>query len=308
MVRDETRWQQLLREQEGVVSRGQALDHGWHRAAVGHRLGRSWQRLLPAVYLTTTGVPTWEQKAWAGVLLAGESAALTSWSGLAMWDLGDRVDDVHVALPHARQLSGGAFLAGGGRLVVHRTTRSLESRGSLPTLPVERCVVDACLGLRLLDDVRAVVSRSVQRGRTTVDKLLVALDEAPQRGSALLRRALDEVAEGARSAHEATLARALRRASLPPYRLNADVHDEHGVWLARGDVVIEEVRLLVEVDGARWHLSAERWVADVERHTRLEAAGWTVLRYPASRVLRDAVGVVAEVEAVAARLRTRAAS
>lgn len=304
---DETAWQALLREHEGVVTRAQALERGWHRTAVEHRLGRSWQRLLPAVYLTTTGVPTWEQKAWAGVLFAGERAALTAWSGLVRAGLEDRGEDIHVALPHARQLADVDFLIGGGRLVLHRTTRSLDNRGSLPTLPVERCVVDACLGLQQLDEVRAVVSRSVQRGRTTVAKLLVALDEAPQRGSGLLRRALEEVSEGARSAPEATLARAVRTASLPSYRLNGDVHDEQGGWLARGDLVIDELRLLVELDGARWHLSADRWVADVERHTRLEVAGWTVLRYPASRVLRDAAGVVAEIEAVAARLAGRAA-
>jgi very-short-patch-repair endonuclease len=304
---DETAWQALLEEQQSVVTRAQATALGWHRTAVDHRLGRVWQRLLPAVYLTTTGVPTWPQKAWAGLLLAGERSALTSWSGLARWGLAEQQADVHVALPHERQVADVDFLAGGGRLVLHRTTRSLASSGPLRALPVERCVVDACLGLRRINDVRAVVSRSVQQGRTTVARLLLALDDAPQRGSGLLRRALDEVAEGARSAPEATLARALRTASLPPYRLNGEVHDERGAWLARGDVVIEELKLLVELDGARWHLSADRWVADVERHTRLEAAGWTVLRYPASRVLRDAPGVVAEIEAVAARLGSRAA-
>jgi very-short-patch-repair endonuclease len=307
MPLDEKAWREILGKQQSVVTRAQAIALGWHRTAVEHRLGRTWQRLLPSVYLTTTGVPTWEQKAWAGLLLAGERAALTSWSGLAQWGLADERPDVHVALPHERRLADVDFLVGDGRLVLHRTTRSLESRRSLPTLPVERCVVDACLGLQRLDDVRAVVSRSVQRGRTTVDRLVVALDEAPQRGSGLLRRALDEVAEGARSAPEAALARALRGATLPPYRLNAEVHDDSGTWLARGDVVIEELKLLVEVDGQRWHLTAGRWVADVERHTRLEAVGWTVLRYPASRVLRDAAGVVAEIETVAARLRARAA-
>jgi very-short-patch-repair endonuclease len=307
MRTDDTAWRQLLDEQQGVATRAQTIAHGWNDRAVEHRVGRSWQRLLPGVYLTVTGVPSWEQKARAGVLFAGQGAALTAWSGLSLAGLEEQRVDVHVALPHARRLVARDFLVGGGRLVLHRTTRSLESRGSLPTLPVERCVVDACLGLKRLDEVRAVVSRSVQRGRTTVEKLLVALEDAPQRGSGLLRRALDEVGEGARSVPEAALARALRVASLPPYRLNADVHDEQGTWLARGDVVIEELKLLVELDGARWHVSADRWVADVERHTRLEAAGWTVLRYPASRVLRDAAGVVAEVEAVAARLRARAA-
>lgn len=304
---DEQAWCRLLGRQHGVVTRAQALELGWNDRAVEHRVGRSWQRLLPGVYLTVTGTPTWEQKAWAGVVFAGEPAALTSWSGLARAALEDPGENIHVALPHARRVVDRDFLAGGGRLLLHRTTRSLASRQALPTLPVERCVVDACLGLGRLDEVRAVASRSVQQGRTTVERLAAELDAAPQRGSGLLRRALDEVAEGARSAPEATLARALRTAVLPPYLLNAEVRDEHGTWLARGDVVIEEVRLLVEVDGARWHLSAERWVADVERHTRLEAAGWTVLRYPASRVLRDVAGVVAEIEAVALRLGRRAA-
>jgi very-short-patch-repair endonuclease len=304
---DETAWQELREEQQEVVSRAQAIACGWNDRAMEHRLGRSSQRLLPGVYLTVTGQPSWEQKLWAGVLFAGDGAALTAWSGLARAGLEEPSEDVHVALPHARRLRPRTFLAGGGRLVLHRTTRPLEPRATLPVLPVERCVVDACLRETSLNRVRALASNAVQCGRTTPEKLLVALEEAPQRGSGLLRAALSEVAEGARSAPEAVLARALRGSSLPPYRLNADVRDDDGTWLARGDLVIEELKLVVEVDGQRWHLSGDRWVADVERHTRLEAKGWTVLRYPASRVLRDAPGVVAEIEAVAARLQRGAA-
>jgi very-short-patch-repair endonuclease len=304
---DDSAWQALLLEQENVVTRAQALALGWHRTAVEHRLGRSWQRILPSVYLTVTGSPSWRQKAWAAVRYAGAQAALTAWSGLAVGGLEQERVDLHVALPHDRRRAAPAFLVGNGRVVLHRTTRALEARGTLPTLPVERCVVDACLGETSLDRVRAVASKAVQRGRTTPEKLLLALDEAPQQGSGLLRAALSEVSEGARSAPEAVLARALRKAVLPSYRLNAEVRAADGAFLARGDVVFEELKLIVEVDGQRWHLSADRWVADVERHTRLEAQGWTVLRYPASRVLSDAAGVVAEILAVVARLAARAA-
>jgi very-short-patch-repair endonuclease len=314
---DDVAWHELLDRQVGVASRAQALACGWNRRAVEHRLGTTWQRLLPGVYLTVTGLPTAEQKAWAGVLLAGPeqddearaagtAPALTSWSGLAAWGLETEPTDVHVALPHARRLHAPAFLVGEGKVVLHRTTRSLESRRTLPTLRVERCVIDACLGVPSLDSVRAVVSTAVQRGRTTVERLLVELEKAPQRGSGHLRLVLSEVGEGARSAPEAVLVRALRSAELPAYRLNGDVHDEDGRWLARGDVVIDEVKVLVEVDGQRWHLRGDRWVADVERHTRLEVAGWTVLRYPASRVLSDPAGVVAEIMRVVVRLQGRA--
>jgi very-short-patch-repair endonuclease len=303
---DLVRWRALLEAQSNTVSRRQALACGWNARAIEHRLTRDWQRALPGVFVTTTGRLGWEQRSWAGLLRAGEPAALTSWSGLTRWGLAEPGPDVHVALPHARRLQEMPFLTGEGAVVLHRTTRPLEPRGALPALPVERCVVDACLHLTSLNKVRALASHVVQRGRTTPAKLLAELGAAPRRGSGLLRQALSEVDEGARSAPEAVLARALRGTPLPPYRLNARVCED-GVLLARGDLVIEELRLLVEVDGERWHATADRWRADVERHTRLVAAGWTVLRYTASRVLRDPEGVVAEIVAPARRIRATAA-
>jgi very-short-patch-repair endonuclease len=72
--------------------------------------------------------------------------------------------------------------------------------------------------------------------------------------------------------------------------------------LARPDFALASIKLIVEVDGARWPFTADRQVADLERHTRLEAQGWTVLQYTATRVLRDPAGVAAEMSAAAARL------
>jgi hypothetical protein len=150
--------------------------------------------------------------------------------------------------------------------------------------------------MRFPNDVRALVAEAVQRRRTSPGSLARELSAAPVRGSRLLRQALEEVSGGARSAPEGALLAALRqRSDLPPYELNVNVYDDNGRWLACSDVVFRAHRLLVEVDGAAWHLSPERWAADLERHTRLEAAGWTVLRYPASRVLRDADAVAAEI-------------
>jgi very-short-patch-repair endonuclease len=302
---DEAAWAALLVDRDGVVSRADAFAHGWSSGAVAHRIGRFWQVILPGVLLTVTGTPTQRQRCRAALAWAGEHAALTAGTGLDPTAEGD----VHVAVPHTRHLRTTAFLVGGGRVVPHRTTRVLvQSHGSLPCLPAARCVVDAAMGATSLKAVRALVSSAVQSGRTTVPLLEEELRHARRNGSAFLRQALEEVGAGARSLPEAVLLRALRKVQLPPYRLNVDVHDEHGRWLARPDVVIEELKLVVEVDGKRWHLDAQRWVADVERHTRLEAAGWTVLRYPATRVLADPGGVAQEIAAVAARLLRRRAS
>lgn len=302
---NEEKWRQLLASQTDVVTHRQALGAGWSRRAVEHRVGRDWIRLLRGVYVTTTGAPTVRQRLQAALLLGGPGSALTARTGLEVHGVldGETGQDVHVALPESRRVVPDDFRVGGGAVVLHRTTRSLTSYSvDLPTLSVARCVTDACLASSSMRDVRYLVSTSVQRRRTAVTDLQRELHHAPQRGSGLLRRAVEEAAAGARSVPEAVLLKALRKVELPPYRMNVDVHAEDGTWLARPDVVIASLKLAVEVDGRRWHLDAERWVRDVERHTRLEAVGWTVLRYPASRVLADPDGVAREIVAVVARL------
>ena len=305
MQLDEVMWRQLLLQQDGVVSHRQALDAGWSSRAIEHRLGRSWLRVLRGVYVTVTGTPTLRQRRQAALLIAGPGSALTAGTGLRVHGVLDDEPqlDVHVAVPESRRVRPDEFRVGGGAVVIVRTTRSLASYSSdLPTLSVARCVTDACLRSTSMNEVRHLVSTAVQRRRTRVADLERELELAPQRGSGLLRRAIDEAAGGARSVPEGVLLRSLRKVQLPAYRLNADVFAEDGRWLARPVVVMEEIKLAVEVDGRRWHLDGERWVADVERHTRLEAEGWTVLRYPASRVLTDPDGVAREIAAVAARL------
>jgi hypothetical protein len=67
--------------QSGVISRAQVHLAGEAVWDIRRRLRRrEWVRVLPGVYLDHTGVPTWVQRGWAGVLylwpaaLAGESA------------------------------------------------------------------------------------------------------------------------------------------------------------------------------------------------------------------------------------------
>lgn len=53
----------------------------------------------------------------------------------------------------------------------------------------------------------------------------------------------------------------------------------------RLDLALPKVKLAVEIEGRR-HGSAKAHVNDSEKFNYLAAAGWTVLRYPASRVLQ----------------------
>jgi hypothetical protein len=69
----------VLAKQDGVISRGQAMDCKMSDAAVRHRIrpGGPWQPLLPGVYLSCTGTPTTFQREMAALLYAGPGSVIT---------------------------------------------------------------------------------------------------------------------------------------------------------------------------------------------------------------------------------------
>src|ERR1700735_2106050 len=78
-VYDRERFNGLLVEQFGVVSRAQALDCGVSRGRLDHlvRPGGRWQRILPGVYVMTNGAVSADQRAMAALLYAGPKSLLT---------------------------------------------------------------------------------------------------------------------------------------------------------------------------------------------------------------------------------------
>lgn len=83
-------------------------------------------------------------------------------------------------------------------------------------------------------------------------------------------------------------------AGLPEPELNVDIHDDRGTFLARGDLVYRERKVLVEHDG--WHHERDAWQRqrDVLRREALETAGWRVI-VVTSADMRDPAGVIARV-------------
>ena len=63
----------------------------------------------------------------------------------------------------------------------------------------------------------------------------------------------------------------------------------------RLDRAWSEVKLAVELDGARYHTSPEDRRRDLARDTALAALGWVVLRFTYAEVLRDPEGVRARI-------------
>jgi hypothetical protein len=136
----------------------------------------------------------------------------------------------------------------------------------------------------------------VQRRKVAVWQLAEQLDEGPRRGSAGLRRALAEVAEGARSTAEAELVALIRRARLPMPLLNPRLL-AGGEFLAIPDAYWPRAGVAAEVDSREYHLAPADWERTLARHARMSACGIIVLHYPPSRIRTAGLEVAAEIRA-----------
>jgi very-short-patch-repair endonuclease len=67
------------------------------------------------------------------------------------------------------------------------------------------------------------------------------------------------------------------------------------------DALWPEQRVIVELDGRRWHDSPTRFERDRARVARLVAAGYVVLHFTWRRLTREPMAVIAELSAALAR-------
>jgi len=294
----------LLRRQHNVIARAQAFSLGLSKERVRYQVRDSgpWQRLLPGVYLAHTGSPTADQRDLGALLYAGPRAVLTGSASLRRFGpAGSHADAVDVLVPAEVQQVDAGFAR------LHRTVRlprgfcvAGEIRYALPP----RAVADAARWLTDLGEVRAVVAGAVQRGLFPVERLVEELEQGPRQGSALLRRALAEVADGVRSAAEGELHALIKRAGLPMPMFNPRLFVGR-VFLAVPDCWWPDAGVAAEVDSRAWHLSPREWENTLARQARMAAAGIIVLHFPPSRIYTERKEVIAEIRGALAAGRGR---
>lgn len=271
--------------QRGVLSRAQALASGVTDSGLRHRLrpGGPWQRLLPGVYLTLTGTPTWEQLQTAALVHAGADSLITGPAALRNYRIRSQDTPViDVLVPGRSAVASARFV------VVHRTwriPRQCTVDGFLRFASVERAVADTVRQLAGLADARTVVASAVQQRHCTIAQLAAELRDGPIRGSARLRSILAEVIDGIRSAPEGDLRDLISRAGLPQPLYNAKLF-VGGVFLAQPDAWWPGYGVAAEVDSREWHLSPEDWEKTMARHRRMSAVGIVVVHL-SPRQLRE---------------------
>lgn len=287
--------------QHGVLTLAQLQEIGLSQRAVSDRVtaGRL-HRLHRGVFAAERPAPPGR---WmAAVLAAGPGACLSHRSAAALWGLvEERGRTIHMTVPHATtrrrpplQIHTGGMLRtedmtacdGIPCTSVHRTLLDLAATVDRRTL--ERAV-DRAEGLRLfdlraLDDVMA--HNRGRRGNRALASLLAGYRESTE----------------TRSEAEERLLALVRASGLPTPRVNA--------WLAlpdgggcRPDFLWRHARLVVEVDGRRYHATRRGFQRDRRRDRRLALAGFETRRYSASEVAREPERVVTEIRAFLARAR-----
>ena len=267
----------LLRHQQGVITRGQALDAGLTDKAITVRLrsGR-WQRLQTGVYATFSGEPPRNAQLWAAVLRAGPGAALSHQTAAELYGLlAVPAPVIHVTIPGDRRI---ALQPG---LVVHHSARLDEARHPVLTPPrtrIEDSVLDLIETGGSMDDAVGLILRASASRRTTPERILAALQRRPKmpRRAALLQ-ALGEAKDGAQSLLEFRYVNRVERPhGLPPGHRQNPVR--RGGRSQYQDLSYDGYDLVVELDGRAAHPEWLRW-ADIRRDNANAATGQVTLRY-----------------------------
>ncbi|RBY86157.1 hypothetical protein DQ240_10180 [Blastococcus sp. TF02A-26] len=277
---------EVLERNGGLATRRELLAHVPETVVDGYIGRRALRRLFPHVYCRVAEPTTDDLLLRAALRHAGPVAALSHTTALAVWGLVAFRRPVHLTVDHAVRRAGATDL------VVHRRLRfrpdgpQCVTRNGFRVTALPRTLVDAW-PLLPVPDRRPLLLDAARRGLVTARGLEQALAERPNVGGhRALAQAIDLIADGCQSELEALgVLNVFRHRSLPRSV------GQHRVVLPQGAVRLDrswpEVKLAVELDGAKHHTSPEDRRRDLARDTALAALGWVVLRFTYADVVRD---------------------
>lgn len=289
----------LAELQSGVVGRRQLLALGLSDQWIKKRIAIGWLiPILNGVY--AVGHRPRLLRGWhhAALLAAGERSALSNRSAGAHWAMTKAPAKPHVIAPRSADAIKG--------IVVHRP-RSLaegdivEDQGLRVASPARVLLDLAGEGASRRALERALDQAEIERLHLPVAKLIPRCRR--RRGAPLLRAVLEWHIAGSTitesEAEEAFLA-IVRRAGLPNPTPQCLVEGR------RRDFVWRERRIVVEIDGWRYHRTAAAGERDGARDNELGLAGWLALRFTRRRVVHRPSDVQRDLER-AFRIASRAA-
>lgn len=282
----------IAARQDGFVTRSQALAE----LSVGElrtRLSRRWAITLPGIYATFRAQLSHRQRCRAALLYAGNAAQLADVTAVARYGVRylPTEHEIHVLIPAEQHRLSRGFV------VVRRTHRmpAAQVLDDLRYCPPERALVEAVARLGSPQTAHALLADAVGRGIVSAVDLAAEAEHVTGRGSGVTRRAVAEIASGARSAPEVDFIKLCRSSpELPRPLLNPLLELPDGRRISP-DALFPGTPLVHEVNGRAFHGDEDTFESMQERHDAMTAAGLTALHNSPRRIRREANAVLSEV-------------
>lgn len=318
----------IIDQQHGVITRDQLRRVGVSESTLRWRLDRGvWRRVLRGVYTVTNGPLSRAAEFEAALLACGGAGALSHESAAEAWGFDPaqvpRTDTVHVTRPIGRSSRrrgrsrvqrpasplGPTLLEGSGLhpgVVVHRSRahRHIVVDADQPLVSRADTVIDLAAAQDTARDAFALTLRLGTSSATRLEPLRSRLEHRrPWRYRKAIDEALDTLSSGVDSVLEAEFVLRVER----PYGLPTPTRQ--APVIVDGQVRYEDLlyerpggRLIVRLDGKRFHLAAETRFRDRRRDNAAELAGDRRLVYGWEDVTGESAGVAEEILTVLAWL------
>lgn len=287
----------------GVFTRECALSAGATSSFISRRVqSGAWLRPLPAVYLVSGSPTTWHRAVVVAVYGSGEGAIASHATAAHLWDMIKRPRVIEVTTPKPWRPPR--------EHVIHRSTDlvpgDLVEVEGIPCSTVARCLVD--IGVPWGEGIAArCLEEAVRRGLTTDREVATVLHRVARRGRngvgpmrAILSDRLGWTSLS-ESALEDEYIRIMRAAHVELPEPQVNIVKRGGTLISRVDFVYREIRLVIALDGERYHSDSRTFRKDRRQQNDLTLEGFRVLRFTAWDVFAAPEYVVA---AVVAALRT----
>ena len=229
-----------------------------------------------------------------GATASGRTAAALRGWGLLIEP--SRVIDVGVSHGRSRARATGVTITQ-RRALARELLEVLPGTDPLCVTSAVRTVLDCCLSLPLVEAV-VVCDSALRAGQVTRQELeTAARRHSGVRDARRVYRVLRLADPESGSVLESVLRCRFVLAGINGFTTQPVLRDALGRYVLRVDFCFERCRVVVEVDGARWHQDAQR---DRSLDNTLGCLGYRVRRYTWREVVHDHGRVVAEVKAATA--------
>ena len=251
-----------------------------------------WTRAGRGVYVISGAPDSWVQKLHAAIAHAGDGSAVSHRAAATLYGLARFPRLIEITTPRYRRYRS-------REVVVHTSTRLPEvDIGEVDSLWVTtpaRTLVDlgAVAHPDRVEEALDVALRERLTTKEEVEGRLATLRGRGRRGAGVLAAILESRSEQSipESRYERIFVREVGNAGLPPPELQYDIYDR-GRFLARADAAWPDRRLVVEIDGHRYHATRNQRRNDSVRENALKLAGWQVLRFTTDQVWEERETVV----------------